>query len=649
MSQLKVLIVDDNSSDRELALRELKKLFPKLQYREIIDEADLNDALKQNKFNLVITDYQIRWITGLEILRRIKEKRPSCPVIMFTGTGSEEIAVSAMKAGLDDYVIKSPKHYVRLAAAVRSAWQRSQHQKALKEFKETYYRFFEQVPLGLYRLNPVGEIIEANSTLAKMLGCSAQELQGQNLDYYHVLPETYGQWQQQLNQNSSEQKLEAQIKTLNGEIIWVLHSAIAVKNRHGKLIYYEGAVAEITASKEAEIERIELLRREQKARKEAETVNRIKDEFLATLSHELRTPLNAIMGWMQLLRAGKMGETQIEKALEIIERNAKAQNQLIEDLLDVSRIIRGTMKLQFKPLNLIQVVMASVDTIRPAAEAKDIEIVTQFEHENIEVKGDEERLQQVFWNLAINAVKFTPAEGTITIRSLIEENTALVEVTDTGQGIAPEVLPYIFDRFRQAETESSTRTQGGLGLGLAIVRHLLEIHGGEVSAYSEGLGLGATFKVRLPSIEQNNSSQQPASLSSCNNFPSLEGLTILLVEDNRDAREMITLILEQHQAKTIAVESVQEALDLYRQEQPDILISDISLPHKDGYDLIRQIRNSQDKFWLPAIALTAYASEEDKQKALEAGFDLHLPKPIDTTQLIESLLKLASEKVIGNK
>ena len=649
MSQLKVLIVDDNSSDRRLALRELKKLFPKLQYREIIDEADLNDALKQNKFNLVITDYQIRWITGLEILRRIKEKRPSCPVIMFTGTGSEEIAVSAMKAGLDDYVIKSPKHYVRLAAAVRSAWQRSQHQKALKEFKETYYRFFEQVPLGLYRLNPVGEIIEANSTLAKMLGCSAQELQGQNLDYYHVLPETYGQWQQQLNQNSSEQKLEAQIKTLNGEIIWVLHSAIAVKNRHGKLIYYEGAVAEITASKEAEIERIELLRREQKARKEAETVNRIKDEFLATLSHELRTPLNAIMGWMQLLRAGKMGETQIEKALEIIERNAKAQNQLIEDLLDVSRIIRGTMKLQFKPLNLIQVVMASVDTIRPAAEAKDIEIVTQFEHENIEVKGDEERLQQVFWNLAINAVKFTPAEGTITIRSLIEENTALVEVTDTGQGIAPEVLPYIFDRFRQAETESSTRTQGGLGLGLAIVRHLLEIHGGEVSAYSEGLGLGATFKVRLPSIEQNNSSQQPASLSSCNNFPSLEGLTILLVEDNRDAREMITLILEQHQAKTIAVESVQEALDLYRQEQPDILISDISLPHKDGYDLIRQIRNSQDKFWLPAIALTAYASEEDKQKALEAGFDLHLPKPIDTTQLIESLLKLASEKVIGNK
>ena len=382
------------------------------------------------------------------------------------------------------------------------------------------------------------------------------------------------------------------------------------------------------------------MKREQKAREEAETVNRIKDEFLATLSHELRTPLNAIMGWMQLLRTGKMDKTQINKALEVIERNAKAQNQLIEDLLDVSRIIRGTMKLQFQPVDLIKVVMASIDTVRPAAEAKDIEIITQFEQQKIEVRGDEEKLQQVFWNLAINAVKFTPPKGTITIRSLVKENTAIVEVADTGQGIAPEVLPYIFDRFRQAETESSTRTKGGLGLGLAIVRHLLEMHGGEVGVESEGLGLGATFRVQLPSIAYNKSDRQPA-LPSRSITPSLEGLTILLVEDNGDAREMITLILEQYQARTIAVESVREALLIYQQEQPDILISDISMPLQDGYELIQKIRSSQNsKSSLPAIALTAYASEEDKQKAIAAGFDLHLPKPIDATQLIESLLKL---------
>lgn len=641
MSQLKVLIIDDNPSDRKLALREIKKLFPQLQHQEIIDETDFNEALEQNKFNLVITDYQIRWITGLEVLRRIKAKRPDCPVIMFTGTGSEEIAVIAMKEGLDDYVIKSPKHYVRLAAAVRSAWERSQHQKALQKFKETYYRFFEQVPLGLYRLNRAGEIIEANSTLAKMLGCSARELQGQKPADYHISPIAYEQWQQQLTQDSPEQKLEAQIKTVEGATIWVLHSAIAVKNRHGKLIYYEGAVADITASKEVEIERFWLLKREQKARKEAETVNRIKDEFLATLSHELRTPLNAIMGWMQLLRTGKMGKPQINKALEVIERNAKAQNQLIEDLLDVSRIIRGTMKLELQPVDLVKIVMASIDTVRPAAEAKDIEIVTQFEHHKIEVRGDEEKLQQVFWNLAINAVKFTPPRGTITIRSFVEENTAIVEVADTGQGIDPDVLPYIFDRFRQAETKSSTRTKGGLGLGLAIVRHLLEMHGGEVSAESEGLGLGATFKVCLPAIAK-NSDPQPASSPSRSISLSLEGLTILLVEDNEDAREMITLILKQYQAQIVAVESVREALKAYQREQPDILISDISMPLQDGYELIQEIRGSQDsKSSLPAIALTAHASEEDREKAIAAGFDLHLPKPIDATQLIDSLLKLA--------
>lgn len=641
MSQLKILIIDDNPSDRKLALREVKKLFPQLQHREVIDEADFNEALEQNKFNLVITDYQIRWITGLEVLRRVKAKRPDCPVIMFTGTGSEEIAVLAMKEGLDDYVIKTPKHYVRLAAAVRSVWQRSQHQKALQEFKETYYRFFEQVPLGLYRLNPAGEIIEANSTLAKMLGCSVRELLGQNLADYQISPIVYKRWQQQLTQNSPEQKLEAQIQTIEGAIIWVLHSAIAVKNPHGKLIYYEGAVADITVSKEAEIERLELLKREQKARKEAETVNRIKDEFLATLSHELRTPLNAIMGWMQLLRTGKMGKSQIDKALEVIERNAKAQNQLIADLLDVSRIIRGTMRLELQPVDLIRVVMASIDTVRPAAEAKDIEIVTQFEDRKIEVKGDEEKLQQVFWNLTINAVKFTPAKGTITIRSFVEDNTAVVEVADTGQGIEPDVLPYIFDRFRQAETESSTRTQGGLGLGLAIVRHLLEMHGGEVGVESKGLGLGATFRVRLPSIAYNKSDLQSASLPSRSISLSLKGLTILLVEDNKDAREMITLILKQHQAQIIAVESVREALQAYQREQPDILISDISMPLQDGYELIQKIRSSQDrKSGLSAIALTAHASEKDRHKAIAAGFDLHLPKPIDADQLIESLLKL---------
>ena len=423
---------------------------------------------------------------------------------MFTGTGSEEIAVSAMKAGLDDYVIKSPEHYVRLAAAVRSAWQRSQQQQALKEFKQSYYRFFERVPLGLYRLNSAGKIIEANSTLAKMLGFEQQQdLQDQSIFEYHVIPEAYLLWQQQLTQDQPVAEFEAQIKRLDNKLIWIRHNAIAVKDGDN-LTCYEGAVADITANKEAELERTELLNRERKARAEAESVSRIKDEFLATLSHELRTPLNAIIGWTQLLQSSKMNEMQIDKAITVIDRNAKAQNQLIEDLLDVSRIVRGTMNLQLKPTNLIEIIVASLDTVRPGAIAKNIEVVTQLECEPIKVNVDVERIQQVFWNLLINAIKFTPTEGKITISSQIFDDTVQVIVADTGSGIAVDVLPYVFDRFRQAETKSSTRTQGGLGLGLSIVRHLVEIHGGKVQANSQGLGKGSSFTVELPIFKNSN-------------------------------------------------------------------------------------------------------------------------------------------------
>jgi len=504
MTYPKALIIDDNPSDRTLALREFKKLFDQLEYWEISDEAGFAQGLTQDKFNLVITDYQLGWTTGLNILHRIKKARPNCPVIMFTGTGSEEIAVSAMKAGLDDYVIKSPKHYVRLAATVRSAWQRSQQQQALKEFKQSYYRFFERVPLGLYRLNPAGKIIEANSTLAKMLGFEQQDLQDQSIFEHHVIPDAYLLWQQQLTQDQPVAEFEAQIKRLDNKLIWIRHNAIAVKDEQDNLTCYEGAVADITANKEAELERAELLNRERKARAEVESVSRVKDEFLATLSHELRTPLNAIIGWTQLLQGSNMNEMQIDRAITVIDRNAKAQNQLLEDLLDVSRIVRGAMNLRLKPTNLMEIIMASLDTVYPGAIAKNIEIVTQLESELTKVNVDAERIQQVFWNLLINAIKFTPTDGKITISSQTFDDTVQVTVADTGYGIAVDVLPYVFDRLRQAETKSSTRTQGGLGLGLAIVRHLVEIHGGRVQANSQGLGKGSSFTVELPIFKNYN-------------------------------------------------------------------------------------------------------------------------------------------------
>ena len=637
MSQLKILIIDDNPNDRALALRELKKLFLELQYQEIIDEASFVAALEADNFNLVVTDYQLLWTTGLEILRRVREHKPDCPVVMFTGTGSEEIAVSAMKAGLDDYVIKTPRHYVRLAAAVRSAWQKFQQKQALDEFKQSYYRLFERIPLGLYRLNARGEILEANSTLIKMLGCSSgQDVKGQTMSAYHDESDRFLQWQQQLQYQGATAEFESKIRQQDETLIWVRHNATAIKNAKEQVVCYEGAVADITGAKRAELERIELLDSERQARQSAERANRLKDEFLTTLSHELRTPLNAIVGWAQLLRMGNIGEPQFTKALDTIDRNARAQNQLVNDLLDVSTIIRGTVTLKPKPVDLWQIVMASLDTVTPGANAKQLKIITKPARQPVEVNGDEERLQQVFWNLLSNAVKFTSVGGTIAVSSHVTNSEVVIEVRDTGQGINADVLPYVFDRFRQAETKSSTRTQGGLGLGLAIARHLVEMHGGEIIADSEGIGRGAVFTVKLPVLDrrsQADSDADPANLEL-----SLKGLKLLVVEDEDDAREMVTLILEQYGAEVIAAESVKRALAEYDKHQPDILISDISMPVEDGFSLIKQIRNSGSaKSNLPAIALTAYASDTDRKRVLAAGFDLHLPKPIQPNRLIESV------------
>ncbi|MEM7592202.1 MAG: response regulator [Cyanobacteria bacterium P01_A01_bin.83] len=655
MTHLKALIIDDNPSDRALALREIKKLFPQLQHWSIIDDSDFSVALQDQPFNLVITDYHLRWTTGLDILRRIKEQRPDCPVIMFTGTGSEEIAVKAMKAGLDDYVIKSPKHYIRLAAAVRSAWQRSQQKQALKQIQQSYDRFFERVPLGLYRLNSSGEILEINSALVKILGGEqVEDLLGQNLQSYHLQPESYRQWQQQLLQVEATEEFEGQIRSQRGDLIWVRHRAIAIFDHQGNLICYEGALTDITANKQAEFERLELLNRERYAKEEAEKLNRIKDEFLATLSHELRTPLNAIIGWVQLLNQGDMSKSQSAKAISVITRNAEAQNQLIDDLLDVSRIIRGKMKLQLSSANLSNILLESIDTVYPTAEAKKVQIKPKIEPKIIDVKVDAERLQQVFWNLLINAIKFTPMGGSVTVSTEIQLDKVLINFSDTGQGIAPEILPYVFDRFRQAETKSSTRTKGGLGLGLAIVRHLLELHGGSVRASSPGLGKGATFSVELPLLNTLQNGQKAVDSNDAILVPSLKGLTLLIVEDEADAREMLTLLLEQYGAVVIAANSVKQALVKYQQYKPDVLISDISMPLEDGYDLIRHIRcddattsKADDNLKnndVIALALTACAGKEDRQKALEAGFDFHLPKPIEPLPLVQSLTQLIHQK-----
>ncbi|WP_298916825.1 ATP-binding protein [uncultured Nostoc sp.] len=392
----------------------------------------------------------------------------------------------------------------------------------------------------------------------------------------------------------------------------------------------------------------ESARREQAARavseaaqKAAEQANRLKDEFLAVLSHELRSPLNPILGWAKLLQTRKFDEAKTAYALATIERNAKLQSQLMEDLLDVSRILQNKLSLNISSVNLSAVIEVALDTVRLAAQAKSVQLKTKFEPNIGQVLGDPSRLQQVVWNLLSNAVKFTPSEGQVEIRLERVGTQAQIQVSDTGKGIDPEFLPHVFDYFRQADN-TTTRAFGGLGLGLAIVRQIAELHGGTVHAESEGDEKGATFTVLLPikSVEPQTSEDKGLPDAS----PNLLGVNVLVVDDEVDSRDLIVFILQQCGASVRAFASASQALDALAVEKPDILLSDIGMPQMDGYMLIRQIRSlpPEQGGEIRAIALTAYAGEVDQQQILQAGFQKHLTKPIEPAKLamvIASLVK----------
>lgn len=405
---------------------------------------------------------------------------------------------------------------------------------------------------------------------------------------------------------------------------------------------------DVSQRKRIEEEKEELLRAEQAARQEAETANRLKDEFLATVSHELRTPLNAMLGWAALLRTGQVSSDKVSHALETIERNARSQSQLVEDLLDVSRILEGKLRLDIEPIELHPAVVAAIETVKPAADAKGIRVQVALSSGGM-VMGDSHRLQQVVWNLLSNAVKFTPKGGRVQV--LLEHLESSVELTvaDTGMGIRAEFLPHVFERFRQADG-GSTRPQGGLGLGLSIVRNLVEMHGGTVTAHSEGPGLGARFVVRLPialarSTSVASSPDFRASLQQrgyeCP--PELEGLEVLAVDDEPDSLDMLRGLLESCGARVRVASSVREAMAAFSREVPHILLSDIGMPEEDGFSLISQVRKLSiaDGGDTPAVALTAYARTEDRTRCLLAGFSSHVPKPVEPIELVAVVASLA--------
>ncbi len=441
---------------------------------------------------------------------------------------------------------------------------------------------------------------------------------------------------------AAETKFDEEFRLVNpssGEIVWHSSQGVFIGSPGSKNRRFVGISQNITERKQAEAEREQLLAREQASREQAEAANRIKDEFLAVLSHELRSPLNPILGWSSLLQTRKLDEAKIAQALATIQRNARLQSDLIEDLLDVSRILRGKLSLNVGPVDLATMIQSAIETVRLAAEAKAIQVQALLAPKVGQVAGDSTRLQQVIWNLLSNAVKFTPEGGQVNIQLKPVGSHAQIIVSDTGQGIHPDFLPHVFDYFRQADA-ATTRNFGGLGLGLAIVHHLVELHGGTVVAESPGVGQGATFTIQLPLMPTQPTANQDSQLLAMS--LDLSDIKILVVDDDTDTRELTAFLLEQYGARVTAVSSAQEALVALTRSKPHVLLSDIGMPNVDGYVLIQQVRTlpSEQGGQIPAIALTAYAGEINQQQALAAGFQKHISKPIEPRALVQAISSL---------
>jgi PAS domain S-box-containing protein len=502
-----------------------------------------------------------------------------------------------------------------------------------------------------------GVIASWNQGAERLYGYTAKEAVGQPITTL-IPPERHGEEEgiiERLRRGEQVKSYETVGRRKDGSAVDISLTTSPVKNVLGEVIGASKIARDITERKRADEAVRVAYEQESAARAEAELANRLKDEFLATVSHELRSPLNSILGWSRMLSEKRLDEEKSARALEVIYRSAHAQNKLIGDLLDVSRIIVGKSRLDMREVKLPPIIEAAMDAARPAADAKKIRIVSALDPAAGPVAGDADRLQQVVWNLLSNAVKFTSAGGQITIRLELEGASVMITVNDTGEGIEPEFLPFVFDRFRQFEGRPA-RIHGGLGLGLAIVRHLVELHGGTVSAASRGRGQGATFAVTLPltasrkeSGEAGRDRQAGAGEIPQNHAPSpdhLRDLRVLVADDEPDARDLFSLTLTSYGAEVMACASAAEALRMLDEWHPDVLVFDIGMPVEDGYELMRKVRAREPERGglIPAIALTAYARAEDARRALEAGYQAHVPKPVAPNELAMVVASLAGRR-----
>jgi PAS domain S-box-containing protein len=511
----------------------------------------------------------------------------------------------------------------------------------------------ESAPNAMMMINEKGQIMLINTQTERLFGYSRAELIGQPIEM--LVPERFRSPHPEHRVGFAAAPQARPMGTgrdlfglrKDGAEVPIEIGLNPIKEQ-GKILVLS-SIVDITERKRAEEERARLLASERAAREQAEAASRSKDEFVAMISHEIRSPLNSILGWVQMLRTGRFSQAETDRALETIERNARAQSQLIEDLLDISRVITGKLILNVRPVEPAQIIEAALDSIRPAADAKAIRLQTHLESRGSMVSGDPNRLQQIVWNLLSNAVKFTPRHGRVEVNLERVNSHLQITVSDSGVGISPEFLPFVFDRFSQANT-TSERKYSGLGLGLAIVRHLVELHGGTVRADSAGDGLGATFTVSIPVRvvrEEIGELERATTDAEYARSPAetirLDGLRVMIVDDEAETRELLTAMLTLRGAEVKTCASAAEALDALELWRPSVLVSDIGMPDNDGYALIRKLKALEPERGgnIPAVALTGYARGEDRVHALAAGFQMHMSKPVEAVELILVIASLA--------
>jgi PAS domain S-box-containing protein len=627
---LKVLLIEDSEDDAALLVREMTRSGFDPQVRRVENERQLVAALEEGGWEAVVTDYALPGTDGRRMLRVLGERGFNGPVIAVSGSLEEEQLVQAMRAGAHDFIQKG-----RLARLGPALWreldeaaERQARVSAEREIGRTEALLrgvLENMPVMLVAFGAEAEVLVWNRECERVTGYLRSQIVGRPGAIQNLFPDAderarlLAEWGRGREYREWEMSLRARDGTAR-VVSW--SSVSATYAVPGWASWAVGLDITQRRSMEADL-------------REA---NRMKDEFLATLSHELRTPLTAILGWVHLLRARRLDGAMTERAIEVIDRNAKAQAQLIADILDVSRIVTGKFRLEPRSVLVPPVLDAALDAVRPAAEAKRIRLQAHIEGSVGPIVADPDRVQQVIWNLLSNAVKFTPDGGRVDLRVRRAGARVEIVVEDSGTGIEPELLPHVFDRFRQGDS-SSTRAHGGLGLGLAIVRHIVELHGGTVGVESAGRECGSRFTVAFP-VCPGTTVAPPAPAAEAIEAD-LSGISVLAVDDDPDTLDLVATVLRQRRAEVTTVSGAEAALQRITIHAPDILLSDLAMPGMDGFELIRRARALPGGANMRAAALSAYARTEDRLRALWAGFETHIPKPVQPSELAAVVASLA--------